>query len=142
MTEAAHGDTVNIHYTGKFPDGQVFDSSEGRDPLTFELGSGQVIPGLDKAMRGMKVGDKQTVEIPAAEAYGPHHPEGVQKVERSQLPPEIEVKVGAQLQASTPDGQAINLTIVEADDTVVTMDANHPLAGKDLVFDVELVSIG
>ena len=141
MTEAAHGNTVHIHYTGKFTDGEVFDSSEGRDPLAFELGSGQVIPGLDKAMRGMKVGEKQTIEIAAAEAYGPHHPEGVQKVERSQLPPEIEIEVGAQLQASAQDGQAINLTIIEADENVVTMDANHPLAGKDLVFDVELVSI-
>ena len=141
MTEAAHGNTVHIHYTSKFSDGEVFDSSDGRDPLAFELGSGQVIPGLDKAMRGMKVGEKQTIEIAAAEAYGPHHPEGVQEVERSQLPPEIEIEVGAQLQASAQDGQAINLTIIEVDENVVTMDANHPLAGKDLVFDVELVSI-
>ncbi len=141
MTQAEHGNTVHIHYTGKFTDGTVFDSSEGRDPLAFELGSGQVIPGLDKAMRGMKVGDKQTVEIAADEAYGPHHPEGIQKVERSQLPPEIEIKVGAQLQATAQDGQAINLIIIEADETTVTMDANHPLAGKVLVFDVELVSI-
>ncbi len=141
MTKAEHGNTVHIHYTGKFTDGTVFDSSEGRDPLAFELGSGQVIPGLDKAMRGMKVGDKQTVEIVAAEAYGPHHPEGIQKVERSQLPPEIEIKVGAQLQATAQDGQAINLVIIEADDATVTMDANHPLAGKDLVFEVVLVSI-
>lgn len=141
MAEAEHGSTVHIHYTGKFPDGTVFDSSENRDPLTFELGSGQVIPGLDKAMRGMEVGTKKTVEIPAADAYGPHHPEGVQKVERSQLPPEIQTEVGLQLQATGQDGQAINLTIIEVDETTVTMDANHPLAGKDLVFDVELVSV-
>ncbi|MEM5500948.1 FKBP-type peptidyl-prolyl cis-trans isomerase [Ahrensia kielensis] len=141
MAEAEHGSTVHIHYTGKFPDGTVFDSSENRDPLTFELGSGQVIPGLDKAMRGMEVGAKKTIEIPAAEAYGPHHPEGVQKVERSQLPPEIQTEVGLQLQATGQDGQAINLTIIEVDETTVTMDANHPLAGKDLVFDVELVSV-
>lgn len=141
MTEAAHGNTVHIHYTGKFPDGTVFDSSENRDPLTFELGAGQVIPGLDKAMCGMEVGAKKTIEIPAAEAYGPHHPEGIQKVERSQLPAEIQTEVGTQLQATGQDGQTINLTVIEADDTTVTMDANHPLAGKDLVFDVELVSV-
>lgn len=142
MTEAAHGDTVNIHYTGKFTDGTVFDSSSGREPLAFELGSGQVIPGLDKAMRGMTVGAKKTIDIPADEAYGPHHPEGVQQVQRDQLPQEIETKVGTQLQATGADGQTINLTIVEESDDVITMDANHPLAGKDLVFDVELVSIG
>lgn len=142
MTEAAHGDTVNIHYTGKFPDGTVFDSSDGRDPLKFELGSGQVIPGLDQAMRGMTVGDKKTIEIPAAEAYGPHHPEGIQTIERSQLPPEIQTDIGVQLQATGQDGQVINLIVTAVDETSVTMDANHPLAGKDLVFDVELVSIG
>jgi peptidylprolyl isomerase len=141
MTEAEHGATVHIHYTGKLSDGTVFDSSDGRDPLQFELGAGQVIPGLDKAMRGMVVGETKTVTIIADEAYGPHHPEGVHVVERASLPPEVDAQPGAQLQASAQDGNVIYLTVVAADDDTVTLDANHPLAGKDLVFDVELVAV-
>ena len=142
MTEAQHGDTVHIHYTGKLTDGTVFDSSEGRDPLQFELGAGQVIPGLDKAMRGMVVGDSKTVTIDSAEAYGPHHPEGVHVVERSALPPQVDAQPGARLQATAQDGNVIQLTVIKADEESVTLDANHPLAGKDLVFDVQLVAIG
>jgi peptidylprolyl isomerase len=141
MTEAEHGATVHIHYTGKLSDGTVFDSSDGRDPLQFELGAGQVIPGLDKAMRGMAVGETKTITIIADEAYGPHHPEGVHVVERASLPPEVDAQPGAQLQASAQDGNVIYLTVVAADDDTVTLDANHPLAGKDLVFDVELVAV-
>ncbi|MCI5075950.1 peptidylprolyl isomerase [Oricola sp.] len=141
MTEAQHGNTVLIHYTGKLTDGTVFDSSQGRDPLQFELGAGQVIPGLDKAMRGMAVGDSKTVTIPVDEAYGPHHPEGVHVVERSTLPPEVDTQPGARLQASAQDGNVIQLTVVAADTETVTLDANHPLAGQDLVFDVQLVAV-
>ncbi|TCD13113.1 FKBP-type peptidyl-prolyl cis-trans isomerase [Oricola cellulosilytica] len=141
MSEAQHGDTVHIHYTGKLSDGTVFDTSEGREPLKFELGAGQVIPGLDKAMRGMEVGATKTVTIEVDEAYGPHHEEGVHVVERSSLPPEVETQPGTQLQASSPDGNVINLTVVAADDKTVTMDANHPLAGKDLTFDIKLVAV-
>lgn len=141
MTQAQHGNTVHIHYTGKFTDGTVFDSSEGRDPLAFELGAGQVIPGLDKAMRGMTVGESKTIEIAQDEAYGPHHAEGVHKLERSALPAELDIQLGSQLQATGQNGEVVNLTVIEHDDASVTVDANHPLAGKDLVFDVELVSV-
>ncbi|WP_223477835.1 FKBP-type peptidyl-prolyl cis-trans isomerase [Oricola indica] len=141
MSEAQHGSKVHIHYTGKLTDGTVFDSSDGREPLEFELGAGQVIPGLDKAMRGMEVGQSKTVTIPSDEAYGPHHPEGVHVVERESLPPNVDTDLGSRLQASAQDGNVINLTVVAADDATVTLDANHPLAGRDLVFDVELVAV-
>ena len=141
MTEAQHGKTVHIHYTGKLADGTVFDSSEGREPLQFELGAGQIIAGLDKGMRGMTVGESKTISIPSEEAYGPHHAEGVHVVQRSELPPDIDTQVGARLQAQASDGNVINLTVVAADDDTVTLDANHPLAGKDLVFEVELVAV-
>ena len=141
MSEAQHGNTVHIHYVGKLTDGTVFDSSEGREPLQFELGAGQVIPGLDKAMRGMAVGENKTVTIPVDEAYGPHHPEGVHVVQRTQLPPEVDTQVGARLQAQAENGNVINLTVIAADGDTVTLDANHPLAGKDLVFEVELVAV-
>lgn len=141
MTAAEHGKTVHIHYTGKLADGSVFDTSDGRDPLQFELGAGQVIPGLDKAMRGMEVGASKTVTIAAEEAYGPHYEEGVHVVERSTLPPHIDAAPGARLQASGEDGKVVQLTVVAADDETVTLDANHPLAGKDLVFDIELVAV-
>jgi len=141
MTEAQHGNTVHIHYTGKLTDGTVFDSSEGREPLQFELGAGQIIPGLDKGMRGMTVGESKTINVPSEEAYGPHHPEGVHVVQRTELPPSVDTQVGARLQAEGGDGNVIHLTVVAADDSTVTLDANHPLAGKDLVFDVELVAV-
>ena len=109
--------------------------------MEFELGAGQVIPGLDKAMRGMNVGDTKTVTVASEEAYGPHHPEGVHVVERATLPPQVDAQPGARLQATAQDGNVIQLTVVAADDATVTLDANHPLAGKDLVFDVELVAV-
>ncbi|MEL6920185.1 MAG: peptidylprolyl isomerase [Pseudomonadota bacterium] len=141
MTNAQHGNTVHIHYTGRFSDGTVFDTSDGREPLAFELGSGQVIPGLDKAMRGMAVGEKKTVEIPCAEAFGEHHAEGVQEVPRDQMPAEMDPQVGMQLQAEAPNGEAVMLVVTAVANDIVTVDANHPLAGKDLTFDVELVSV-
>lgn len=141
MTQVQSGDTVLIHYTGTLTDGTTFDSSEGRDPLEFEVGSGQIIPGLDKAMPGMAVGEKKVVEIPCAEAYGEAQPEARQAIPRDQIPAEIPVEVGLQLQMQSPNGQAIPVTIVEASETEVTLDANHPLAGKDLTFAVELVEI-
>ena len=140
MTEAKTGDTVRINYVGKLPDGNQFDSSEGREPLEFQIGSGQIIGGLDRGVQGMKVGDKQTVTVPSDEAYGPHDEAKVQKVPRNQIPAEIELQPGMQLQARTPQGP-ISLTVVAFDDNEVTIDANHPLAGQDLIFDVELVEI-
>lgn len=141
MSEAKNGDTVRIHYTGTLTDGSQFDTSAGREPLEFTIGSGQIIPGLEKEIEGMKVGDKSTVTVPAAEAYGPHQPEGVQEVPRSNIPTNINLAVGTQLQGMTPDGRQMNLTVTGLTDETVTLDANHPLAGKDLVFDVELVEI-
>lgn len=142
MSEVKSGDNVSIHYTGTLADGSVFDSSEGRDPLAFEVGSGMIIPGLDVALPGMKVGDKKKVEIDSDQAYGPVHEEARQTVPRTELPDEIPLEIGVQLQAQNERGEVMPLTIVEVGEETVTLDANHPLAGKDLTFDIELVSIG
>jgi peptidylprolyl isomerase len=141
MTQAKAGDTVAIHYTGTLADGSQFDSSEGRDPLRFTLGSGQIIAGLDAAITGMSQGEKKSVTIAAAEAYGDHRPEAVQAVPRAQIPAEIPLEVGGGLQVQTPDGQTIPVTVTSVTDEEVTLDANHPLAGKDLTCAVELVEI-
>lgn len=141
MSEAKNGDTVRIHYSGRLKDGSEFDSSAGREPLEFTLGEGEIIPGLEKEVAGMTVGDKNTVTIPADAAYGPHRPEAVQEVPRSEIPEEVDVAVGTQLQGVTRDGRQLSLTVVDVGHETVTLDANHPLAGKDLVFDVELVEI-
>lgn len=141
MSEAKSGDTVRIHYTGTLTDGTRFDSSKGRDPLEFTVGSGQVIPGLDREIAGMKVGDRKTITAVADEAYGPADPAAIQEVPRSALPPEIELVVGGRLQAVTQDGNQIAVVIAAVTEDTVTMDANHPLAGKDLVFEVELVEV-
>lgn len=141
MTQAKAGDTVAIHYTGTLADGSQFDSSEGRDPLRFTLGSGQIIAGLDAAITGMSQGEKKSVTIAAAEAYGDHRPEAVQAVPRAQIPAEIPLEVGGGLQVQTPDGQTIPVKVTSVTDEEVTLDANHPLAGKDLTFAVELVEI-
>lgn len=141
MSEAKPGDTVRIHYTGTLSDGTTFDSSEGRDPLEFTVGSGQIIPGLDKAIPGMTVGDKKTVEVPCSDAYGDREEGAMQTVPRDQIPAEIEVKEGLQLQVQTPQGQVVPVTVAEVGETEVTLDANHPLAGRDLTFAIELVEI-
>ena len=141
MAQAKAGDTVRIHYTGTLSDGSVFDSSEGRDPLEFTLGSGQVIAGFDAAVSGMAVGEKKTVEIPCAEAYGEAHPDARQAVPRDQFPPNLDLEEGMQLQMTMPSGQAVPVTVAELGEESVTLDANHPLAGKDLTFALELVEI-
>ncbi|MAP96591.1 MAG: peptidylprolyl isomerase [Ponticaulis sp.] len=141
MTEVKSGDTVRIHYTGTLEDGTQFDSSAGRDPLQFTVGSGQVIPGFDNAVTGMSVGDKKTVTIPCDQAYGEHDPRGLQKVPRADIPEDIPLDIGNQLQVSTPQGQTLIVTVSEVTDSEVTLDANHRLAGKDLTFDLELVEI-
>lgn len=141
MAAIKAGDTVFIHYTGTLTDGTEFDSSKGRDPLEFVVGSGMVIVGLDKAMAGMKVGDNKRIEIDSAEAYGPINPDNRIAVPRSQLPEDIPVEIGLMLQMQGPEGQAVPVTIVEATDDTITLDANHALAGKDLIFDIEVVSI-
>lgn len=141
MTQAKRGDTVQIHYTGTLTDGTVFDSSEGRDPLEFEVGSGMIIPGLDAAIPGMAVGDTKTVEVPSDQAYGPEHPEARQPIPRSELPDNIPQEVGTRLQMQNQDGQVINVAIVDVTETDIVIDANHPLAGKDLTFAIEMVGV-
>ncbi|MCT4556021.1 MAG: peptidylprolyl isomerase [Pelagimonas sp.] len=141
MTQVKSGDTVRLHYTGTLADGSTFDSSAGRDPLEFTVGSGQIIPGLDKAIPGMEIGDKKTVNIPADEAYGQPDPSARQAIPRGEIPAEIPLEEGLQLQMQAPTGQVIPVTVVEITETEVTLDANHPLAGKDLTFAIELVSI-
>ncbi len=141
MSHVKSGDTVRIHYTGTLNDGSVFDSSEGRDPLEFTVGSGQIIPGLDKALPEMEVGEKKRVEVGSEEAYGPVQDEAKQAVPRSEIPEDIPLEVGLQLQARNENGEVMPLTVVEVADETVVLDANHPLAGKDLTFDIELVAI-
>lgn len=141
MSTAKAGDTVQIHYKGTLDDGSVFDSSEGRDPLEFVVGSGMIIPGLDVAIPGMAVGDKKTVRADAENAYGPRHDEARQSVPRGDIPPEIPLEVGLQLQMQGPDGQVIPVTVAEMTEAEVTLDANHPLAGQDLTFAIEMVAI-
>lgn len=141
MTQAKAGDTVKIHYTGTLDDGTQFDSSAGREPLEFELGSGQVIPGFDKAVEGMAVGEEKSVNIEPEDAYGPRHDQMVQEVPKDALPDDLEPEIGMGLQAQGPDGQLINLTVTEVADESITVDGNHPLAGKALNFAIELVDI-
>lgn len=141
MSQAKAGDTVKIHYTGTLDDGTQFDSSAGREPLEFEVGSGQVIPGFEKAVEGMAEGDTKTVNIPAEDAYGPRHDQMIQEVPKSALPDDVEPEVGMGLQARRPDGAMLDLTITEVGEESITVDGNHPLAGKALNFDLELVEI-
>jgi peptidylprolyl isomerase len=140
MSQAKSGDTVRVHYTGTLDDGTQFDSSRGREPLEFTLGGGQMIPGFEKAVDGMAVGDSKTINIPATEAYGERHDQMVQEVPREHMPDEIELEVGMQLQAEGPAGPVI-VTVTALGEENVTLDGNHPLAGKDLTFDLELVAI-
>ncbi len=141
MTKAQTGDLVRINYSGRLLDGTEFDSSNGRDPLEFKLGEGQVIKGLEEHVAGMEQGTKSTVIIPCAAAYGPRRDDAVQTLGRDKVPAGIDLNVGTQLQARTADGGLLPITVVEVNDASVTVDANHPLAGQDLVFDVELVDI-
>ncbi len=142
MSKVKTGDKVAIHYTGSLTDGSVFDSSEGRAPLEFTVGSGQIIPGLDAALPGMEVGDRKKITIAPADAYGEHNPQGVLDVPRSELPDDIPLKPGTRLEMRSPDGRAVPVAITAIGNETVTLDANHMLAGKELVFDFELVKIG
>ena len=140
--QAKYGDTVQVHYTGKLTDGTVFDSSVEREPLEFTLGAGQVILGFEKAVLGMKVGEKKTVTIPVDEAYGPRRDEQIAELPREKLPSDMTPEVGQQLGIKQPDGRTAIVTITNvSDNNTVTIDANHPLAGKDLTFEIELVKI-
>lgn len=141
MSQAKSGDTVKIHYRGTLDDGTEFDSSADREPLEFQLGGGQVIPGFDNAVDGMTVGEKKSVRLEPDDAYGPRHDQLMQQVPRSALPPEMTPEVGMALQSSAPDGQVMVFHITEVNDENITVDANHPLAGHALSFDIELVEI-
>lgn len=142
MSQAKKGDSVKVHYTGKLDDGTVFDSSVGREPLDFTVGAGQLIAGFDEAVVGMAAGEKKTVRIAAEQAYGPHNPEMTLQVPRSDLPADIQPELGMQLEASQEGGHSMVVTVVEVTDESVTFDANHPLAGKALTFDIEVVELG
>lgn len=141
MSQAKPGDTVRMHYSGSLADGTEFDSSKGREPLEFTLGSGQIIPGLDNALTGMETGETKQVVVEPGEGYGERDPSRIQAVPREQIPDHIPTDPGTQLQMQTPDGQTLPVTVAGTTETEVTLDANHPLAGQQLTFDVELVEI-
>jgi FKBP-type peptidyl-prolyl cis-trans isomerase 2 len=141
MQQVQNGDKIKVHYHGKLRSGETFDSSEGRDPLEFTVGSGQVIKGFDEGVKGMKVGDKKTVEIHVTDAYGEKQQEMMIEFPKDQFPADMNPEVGMQLMMSNGSGQQFPVTVAEVKDASIVLDANHPLAGQDLVFDLELVSI-
>ncbi len=141
MSVAEKGNKVQIHYTGTLEDGTVFDTSEGKAPLEFTIGDGKVIPGFEEAVVGMQVGEKKQVAISSEKAYGERNEEMVITAPRSQVPPDLEVEVGQMLQMGAPSGELINVTVVDMTDSEITLDANPPLAGKQLNFNIELVSL-
>jgi len=141
MQQVKNGDTVKVHYHGKLPDGTIFDSSEGRQPLEFEVGSGMVIPGFDNGVIGMSVGDKKTINIPAEEAYGSVEEDRFMEFPVNRFPPDLKPEVGMALTMSDGSGQQFPVVIADVLDDVVVLDANHPLAGKDLIFDIEMMEI-
>ena len=138
---AKDGDTVRVHYTGSLADDTVFDTSVGSDPLEFTIGSEQVIPGFEQAVVGMKPGESKTITIPAEEAYGPRYKEWVFAVDRDQLPEDVEPQVGSILDLVIMPNAVMTVIVIAVSETSVIVDANHPLAGQDLVFDIELVEI-
>ena len=141
MAHPQDGDTVYVHYTGTLNDGSVFDSSRDGDPLGFTLGSGQVIPGFEAAVRGLEPGQSTTISIPPDDAYGAYRDDLLIEVQREQMPPGLDPEVGHQLQLTLDGGQQIPVAVTEVSDASVKLDANHPLAGKTLNFDVELVKV-
>jgi len=141
MQQVKSGDKIKVHYHGKLTNGETFDKSEGREPLEFEVGSGSVIKGFDEGVTGMSVGEKKTINIPFLEAYGPRNPDMVIEMPKERFPQDMEIEVGMPLAMSDGQGQQFQVVIVEIKDDVVMLDANHPLAGQDLVFDLELVEI-
>ena len=142
MAIVKSGDKVKVHYHGKLTTGETFDTSSGREPLEFEVGSGSVIKGFDDGVTGMSVGEKKTITIPFDEAYGPRNPEMVIEMPKENFPKEMELEVGMPLMMSDQEGHQFQVAIAEIKEDSVMLDANHPLAGKDLVFDLELVDIG
>lgn len=141
MEQAKKGDNVKVHYTGKLEDGTEFDSSIDRDPLQFMLGEGLLIPGFEEAVEGMSPGEKKTIRIPSEEAYGPYIKELVADFDKGLLPPEMNPQIGEELKIEQEDGNVAMVRVTGLTDTTITLDANHPLAGKDLIFDISLVEI-
>lgn len=141
MAQAKKGDKVQVNYKGYLEDGKIFDSSEGKSPLDVTLGSGMVIPGFDAALTGMEVGEKKTVTIPMDMAYGPHNAEMVMQVPKDQIPPDLKPEVGQKLQVGGADGELMVVEVIDLNDDFIVLDANPPLSGKDLTFDLELVAI-
>jgi peptidylprolyl isomerase len=141
MQQVTKGDTIQVHYHGTLTNGEIFDSSNGRAPLEFEVGSGMVIPGFDNGVLGMQVGEKKTINIPFMEAYGPKLPEMIVSFPKAQFPPDLNPEIGMELTMNNGEGQQFQVIVVEVKEEVVVLDANHALAGQDLVFDLELVNI-
>lgn len=141
MQQVKSGDKIKVHYHGRLTNGETFDKSEGREPLEFEVGSGMVIKGFDDGVTGMAVGDKKTINIPADEAYGPKNPDMIIDMPKDRFPKDMELEVGMPLSMSDGQGQQFQVVVAEVQDEVIILDANHPLAGEDLIFDLELVEI-
>ena len=141
MSQVKENNTVKVNYTGKLSDGQVFDSSEGKEPIEFTLGQGRLIPGFEKGLIDMELNEKKTITIPKEEAYGEVNKDLIQEVKKSELPQEMAPEVGMGLVSKSPDGQEMNLLVVEVRDETIVIDGNHPLAGKELIFDLEVLEI-
>ena len=142
MSKVKNGDTVKIHYTGKLENGRVFEDSRERQPFNFKVGNGEVMPGIEKSVLGMETGDQKSVEISPEDAFGPRREDLVVEVRKSDLPDHISPTVGQKLQMKEAEGRLIDLVITDVDEKTITLDANHPLAGQTLFFDLELVEIG
>jgi len=141
MAQAKRGDTVRVHYTGRLEDGTVFDTSLSRRPLQFTLGNGQVIAGVENAITGMHIGESKTTVIPVEQAYGPRRNDMIVTVKRDELPPDLDAKIGQRLELTQLDNKTILVTVIDVTESSLTIDANHPLAGKTLTFDIELIGI-
>ncbi len=142
MTQAKKGDKVQVHYKGYLEDGTIFDSSDGKSPLAVTIGSGMVIPGFDSALQGMAAGDKKTVKIPMEQAYGVHNAEMVMQVPIDQVPSDLKPEIGQKLEVGGAAGEVMQVEVIDVTDEFVVLDANPPLSGKDLTFDLELVAVG
>ncbi|MGY8942510.1 MAG: FKBP-type peptidyl-prolyl cis-trans isomerase [Flavobacteriales bacterium] len=141
MIQVTVNSTVKVHYTGKLADGEVFDTSDGKEPIEFTLGQGQLIPGFEKGLIDMKLNEKKTINMTKDDAYGEVNETLIQEVKKTDLPQDMEPKVGMGLVSKSPDGQEINLMVVEVKEETIVIDGNHPLAGRDLIFDLEVVEI-
>ena len=141
MQQVKKGDKVKVHYHGKLNNGETFDSSKGRKPLEFEVGGGMVIKGFDKGVAGMNVGEKKTINIPYNEAYGPRNPEMLIEIPKTNFPKDLDLEIGLPLMVNSENGQNFQVVVSQIKETSIILDTNHPLAGEDLIFDIELVEI-